>query len=265
MFLTSSKNLSKGSTVSRITSNKLKSLYIFEVDVVGEVVVGFTPLDLFQSGEQGVWYDPSDLSTLFQDAAGTTPVTSDGDPVGLMQDKSGNGNDATQVTSAARPAYRTDGTLHWLEFDDVDDHLDMPVLNVADFDMTLGYTRNGSGAEMFIYGGQGGASFLGVVESGSSSSPDNNSGGPVYRVDNSTVTPNTRAQLHTDLPDGVSVVFEVDGFNSTTWDEFRFGQYSGANLELSGKAFNIVFVEGLGSGDADLLREYIAEKSGVTL
>lgn len=39
----------------------------------------------------------SDKSTLFQDVAGTVPVTKDGDPVGLIRDKSGNGNHATQV------------------------------------------------------------------------------------------------------------------------------------------------------------------------
>jgi len=43
---------------------------------------------LFASGEQGAWYDPSDLSTMFQDSAGTTPVTEDGQPVGLILDKS---------------------------------------------------------------------------------------------------------------------------------------------------------------------------------
>lgn len=48
----------------------------------------FNPLTLFAQGQQGAWYDPSDLTTLFQDAAGTTPVTADGDPVGLMLDKS---------------------------------------------------------------------------------------------------------------------------------------------------------------------------------
>lgn len=81
----------------------------------------FTPRHLFISGEQGAWYDPSDLSTLFQDASGTTPVTATGEPVGLMLDKSGNGNHATQKVSAAKPTYQTDGTLHWLEFDGVDD------------------------------------------------------------------------------------------------------------------------------------------------
>ena len=48
----------------------------------------FSPPLLFSSGEQGFWYDPSDMSTLFQDAAGTTPVTAVGQPVGLMLDKS---------------------------------------------------------------------------------------------------------------------------------------------------------------------------------
>jgi hypothetical protein len=49
---------------------------------------GFDPASLFASNEPGVWYDPSDTSTLFQDAAGTTPVTAVEQPVGLMLDKS---------------------------------------------------------------------------------------------------------------------------------------------------------------------------------
>ena len=49
---------------------------------------GFSPASLFSSGEQGAWYDPSDFSTMFQDAAGTTPVTAVEQPVGLLLDKS---------------------------------------------------------------------------------------------------------------------------------------------------------------------------------
>ena len=41
----------------------------------GNVGTAFSPAVLFASGEQGVWYDPSDFTTLFQDSAGTTPVT----------------------------------------------------------------------------------------------------------------------------------------------------------------------------------------------
>lgn len=79
--------------------------------------------DLFKNGEQGVWFDPSDLSTMFQDVNGTVPVTKDGDPVALMKDKSGNGNHATQSVSLARPIYKTDGILHWLKQDGVDDYM----------------------------------------------------------------------------------------------------------------------------------------------
>lgn len=79
--------------------------------------------DLFFGEEAGAWYDPSDLSTLFQDAAGTTPVTTDSDPVGLMLDISGNGNHVSQAMATKRPLYKTSGGLHWLEFDGIDDFL----------------------------------------------------------------------------------------------------------------------------------------------
>ena len=49
---------------------------------------GFSPKALFAAGEQGVWYDPSDFSTLFQSAEETVPVTAVEQPVGLMLDKS---------------------------------------------------------------------------------------------------------------------------------------------------------------------------------
>lgn len=58
---------------------------------------------LFSASEQGAWYDPSDMSTLFQDSAGTTPVTAVEQPVGRMLDKSGRGNHATQSTTTKRP------------------------------------------------------------------------------------------------------------------------------------------------------------------
>lgn len=83
---------------------------------------GFSPLWLFQAGEAGFWYDPSDMSTQFQDSAGTTPVTAAGQPVGKINDKSGRGNHLVQATAASRPTLQQDGSgyWHWL-FDGVDD------------------------------------------------------------------------------------------------------------------------------------------------
>lgn len=81
----------------------------------------FSPLRLFRFGEQGWWFDNSDLSTMFQDSAGTTPVTAVGQPVGKQLDKSGRGNHRVQATDASRPVLqRTAGGLYYLEYDGVD-------------------------------------------------------------------------------------------------------------------------------------------------
>lgn len=81
----------------------------------------FDPLSLFAGGDNGAWYDPSDTSTLWQDAARMVPVSADGDPVGAIDDKSGNSNHLSQTNTAKRPVYRTIGGVHWLEFDGMDD------------------------------------------------------------------------------------------------------------------------------------------------
>lgn len=60
--------------------------------------------------------DPADLSTLFQDSAGTVPVAVDGDPVGRWNDKSGGGRDFIQAASGSRPVYKTSGGAHWIDF-----------------------------------------------------------------------------------------------------------------------------------------------------
>src|SRR5690554_2780824 len=70
---------------------------------------------LFGNGEQGAMYIPQPQvlgqQVLFQDAAGTTPVTADGDPVGLMLDVSQGlerGDNLLPQSSFA------DGTEGWL-------------------------------------------------------------------------------------------------------------------------------------------------------
>lgn len=90
----------------------------------------FAPESLFAAGEQGALYDSSDFSTMFQDSAGTTPVTAVGQPVGLLKDKSGRGNHASQATSTKRPLLQVDGAgKYYLQFDGVDDFLITGAIN----------------------------------------------------------------------------------------------------------------------------------------
>lgn len=89
----------------------------------------WSPLVLFQSSEVGVWYDPSDLSSMFQDSAGTTPATV-GSVVGRINDKSGNGFNALQTTTASKPTLQQDSNgKYFLLFDGLDDFLVTSAIN----------------------------------------------------------------------------------------------------------------------------------------
>jgi hypothetical protein len=70
---------------------------------------------LFPDGRLGVKLEiiPDNL---FKDTAATIPVTTDGDLVARINDTSGNGFHATNANTAQQATYRTDGTLHWLEW-----------------------------------------------------------------------------------------------------------------------------------------------------
>lgn len=75
---------------------------------------------LFASGEQGYIYDPSVLSSMFQDLAETVPAAV-GQPVYRRRDLSGNNCHWTANSSAARPILRFAGGLYYLEWDGIDD------------------------------------------------------------------------------------------------------------------------------------------------
>lgn len=116
----------------------------------GQAMV-WTPTDLFVSGEQGAWYDPRDMSTLWQDTAGTVPVTADGQTVARMDDKSGLGRHMTQATAGSRPTFRDSGGVRWLQLDGTDDFLTATGLlmlfkNAADGALYGRYSWSGSSA-----------------------------------------------------------------------------------------------------------------------
>ena len=109
------------------------------------------------AGTQGVWYDPSDLTTVFQDAAGTVAGAVD-QPVGRILDISGNGNHASQAVSGDRPTLRSSGGLYWLEF----------VAGVNDELRTAGFLENSpgfyavAGVSMDSRGGSASSMYFGV-------------------------------------------------------------------------------------------------------
>ena len=83
------------SQFSFVSQSGASTVTVTPIDVGGVVypagitppVNVFSPLSLFAAGEQGVYLDPNNSATLFEDAAGTIPTALER-PVGLMLDQS---------------------------------------------------------------------------------------------------------------------------------------------------------------------------------
>ena len=93
---------------------------------------------LFAGGQRGGMWLFSEVSSLFQDVAGSTPVTTSGQTIGRISDLSGNGNHATQATAGSRPAYNVSGSLRRGLFDGVNDGLATDAIDFSNSDkMTI--------------------------------------------------------------------------------------------------------------------------------
>jgi hypothetical protein len=88
----------------------------------GGGAAAWSPNTLFAASEAGDWFDPSDLTKMWQDTAGTTAITADGQAVARIDGQRGVVS-LRQSNLANRPLYKTSAGLHWLQFDGTDDSL----------------------------------------------------------------------------------------------------------------------------------------------
>lgn len=240
------------------------------------------------------------LHTLYQDAAGTIPVTAAGQPVGLMQDKSGRNNHASQTVSASRPILQRNATTgaYYLAFDGADDFLQT---NNIDFTAT---------DKMSLFAGQktNVPSSLGsLVETGSNySSPTGgfslyapsgstivgsvptvgggiSGGGGIFAfgpilVNNFTSTISLRADLSKALKNDqarlrVNGESKVPTASSTVVAGSKFsnvpvyiGRRGGGTLPFSGHIYSLIGIGRLTTDSETIaLEKYIAKNTGVTL
>ena len=244
----------------------------------------FSPASLFSSGEEGVWYDPSDLSTMFQNSDGTTAVAV-GDPVGYIEDKSGNGNHAIQATSAKRPTLRETGGLYYLEFggaqglrtasnidftgtdtmsvfvgvkkdDDTTDNILEHSANIAGNDGTF-RVHSGTGG---LYRNQSKGSVLSNANNSDNAAPSTN-------------VLTGQSKISTDLNvlriDGVEAGTGTtnQGTGNYTSQQLNVGsRNNGGSLHLTGRIYSMV-IRNVLSSDAEIAstEAYVANKTGVSL
>ena len=108
---------------------------------------GWTPIKLGTNLK--LWLDLSDITTLFQDAARTTPITANDDPIGGVADKSGLGNHASSSLTA-RPLYKTNiqNGLGVARFDATDDNLSLGAMAIDSGGYTAIFVHSGPAAKV---------------------------------------------------------------------------------------------------------------------
>lgn len=213
--------------------------------IKGQTIINWSPGVLFAGGELGAWYDPSDFSTMFQDDAGTTPVTATGQSVGRILDKSGRGNHATQSTSGARPTLQQDsGGKYYLSFDGSNDCLNivgsasaMKFMHGAVSSVCAGaYFGGGANAENVLFGSNRGTTAnIGVCVWYNNASPTVNS--LSILVTNGTSGQNviTYTQNNTLSPTVANVIFYyADPTNATPAS--RYSAYVNNGSVISGNS-----------------------------
>jgi len=292
LYLNQTKRLIRES-LNPVLAERGKAL-LSETDPFREYAARIHPvLSLFENGEQGWWYDSADISTLFQDAAGTIPVTASGDPVGLQLDRSGRGNHRYQTVSADRPIYVVEGGIPRIRYNGINQGLRTDTIDFTATDkITFGigvFRELNTGTAMFmemspVTNNNIGAFYLTLPEGGN---PRIGRRGTRSEIGTSGITipfpilgSITAAMNYAepDLADGIPV-FRYNGDQPTVTAFIRpeagggnFGNYpfyfarrGGASLPWRGDEFsNVVVSRLLNEMELDELDQLSMLRSGVT-
>ena len=270
-------------------ANAIGKLYLGSTQInkayLGTTVLfsgGFSPSALFAGGTEGAWFDPSDIDTLFQDSAGTTPVTASGQPVGKMLDKSGNGNHATQAISAKRPIYTEGSGLAWLAFDGVGDFMAVADVSgmrqsIMTFFIGVDPLSLSLREDWFASGNSRAYSTNNYILGNSASAFQTLGRTPATIVTQGSMTANTKVIVSA-RSDGTNINSRINGVAQTTaaltlgtndTSGFTLGASKTDEVYNHFKQMNMygLIVRGSTSSAAEIAstEDYLAAKSGVTL
>lgn len=222
------------------------------------------------------WYDIQDLSTLFQDTAAATPANV-GDPVGRVNDKSGNGYTLLRTADAGRPILRQTGSVYYLEFDGVNDSLIHTGTNVpcGTIIVTAHISTGASGSDSDAWAGiitnrtdqASDVDFAFIRDSSTSNffSTQASGGG----LANSTHFWNNQVQTNA-FTNGTQRVYSADGTGHPGTLQFPTGLSIGSDRQiagrhLGGRIFEIVgYLPVLSQANREAVEDYMAARYTIT-
>ena len=260
----------------------------------------WTPAALWPTGtEPGMWIDPSNLTSQWQDSAGTTPVSTPGtvadssNPVGLALDLrlgatalTDPGNHLLQATSTARPllsaydgqtlgpgnTYDATGYPIFQKYDGTDDGMATASFAAgtltSDMDCLIAVRRD-AGSNMVIGFHRSAESnqYIAATGSGQAWPATAGAGTPTTWVDGVQLSGGTSTSaddLNTALTVGDWHVLELRGLDLSAWTDLRFGYYGWA-WDFNGALGGILLFPGGNTAGRDAARAWLAAKVGVTL
>lgn len=206
------------------------------------------------------WGQISNLTSLYADTAGTTPITGHNQTVARINDSAGATGPWTQALSGSRGYYQTDGSLHWLLLDKTDDYYDFSAMaSLTSAQIIIGMETSDD-IWMVLSGGLG-PPFVLMAQDGSSSSPYGSAGAATTRVNGVPLEYETRDALHAATAGQGKVVVTASGVLGTALT--RFSGYTG--YRLGGKFYEIVVANGLNSDELSFAEGLVANSMGISI
>lgn len=224
----------------------------------------------------GAFYNPFDMSSLFQDAAGSTPVTASGQSVRRVNDLTGNGFNAIAPSDAARPTLTIAGGLSYLDVNGTNNWMNVtPTLNLGEVWWHVGGWRADADDDRFFATSNTyrGASFLAntgrsvwvnSVDATVNIGPNTNGAGAanVYTVEQASTT-SLSGRVNAIAG---STITPYDDSGSTQGVALFSASNSSALATLAGRFYGGAFAPGaLTSGNRAIVEAYVAALAGVTL
>ena len=223
--------------------------------------------------EAGIYLDPSDAATVYQDSAGTTAGALN-QPVGLRLDKrlgattpAGPGNHVSQVTSTARPTWKLDGSIYSDLFDVVDDGYSTAAFAAgaltANMDCFIAVKRV-TGVNTLIFSG-GASKFFGVMDATTAISFSGVgflSSVYVNGVQVGGTNTTTRLQLHNAVPAGEWKILEFRNLDLSTWTILKRDY---ASFQPNGNDGGAIICPAQSDANRAIVRTELGRKVGLSL